>query len=305
MPWPCTRILVFRQRSDKVPERPINAAHVLIAKLGFGTEPMFSCVCSLASLPQRMTLSRRSRRYDLMLLPSDPAHAFMPYPPVPVPHAPTGTLEGMTFAAKDLFDVEGYPTGCGSPHLLALSGIKTRTAPIVQKLLDSGARLVGKTITDELAFSMSGKNAHFGTPVNGGAPDRIPGGSSSGSAAAVSNGLCDFALGTDTGGSVRAPANHCGLFGIRPTHGRVSLEACHDLSPSFDTCGFFTRDGRPFRASARLCSGRIRRLCPINLGSSLRPTRSRSWTRRCAARSPPSSSASRRPWAGRDAGGGE
>lgn len=181
-----------------------------------------------------------------MLLPSDPARAFMPYPPVPVPHAPTGTLEGMTFAAKDLFDVEGYPTGCGSPHLLALSGIKTRTAPIVQKLLDSGARLVGKTITDELAFSMSGKNAHFGTPVNGGAPDRIPGGSSSGSAAAVSHGLCDFALGTDTGGSVRAPANHCGLFGIRPTHGRVSLEACHDLSPSFDTCGFFTRDGTTF-----------------------------------------------------------
>ena len=130
--------------------------------------------------------------------------------------------------------------------MLAMSGIKTRTAPTVQTLLDAGARFVGKTITDELAFSMSGKNAHFGTPVNGGAPDRIPGGSSAGSAAAVSNGLCDFALGTDTGGSVRAPANHCGLFGIRPTHGRVSLELCHDLAPSFDTCGYFTRDGATF-----------------------------------------------------------
>jgi amidase len=170
----------------------------------------------------------------------------MPYPAVPVPHAPSGPLSGLTFAAKDLFDVAGYPTSAGSPHMLAMSGIKTRTAPTVQKLLDSGARLVGKTITDELAFSMSGKNAHFGTPVNGGAPDRIPGGSSSGSAAAVSNGLCDFALGTDTGGSVRAPANHCGLFGIRPTHGRVSLEGCHDLAPSFDTCGYFTRDGATF-----------------------------------------------------------
>ena len=74
-----------------------------------------------------------------------------------------------------------------------------------------------RRITDELAFSLNGKNAHFGTPVNGGAPDRIPGGSSSGSASAVSNGLCDIALGTDTGGSVRGPANHCGLFGIRPT----------------------------------------------------------------------------------------
>jgi amidase len=181
-----------------------------------------------------------------MLLNHDPAHAFMPYPAVPVPHASSGPLSGLTFAAKDLFDVAGYPTSAGSPHMLAMSGIKTRTAPTVQKLLDSGARLVGKTITDELAFSMSGKNAHFGTPVNGGAPDRIPGGSSSGSAAAVSNGLCDFALGTDTGGSVRAPANHCGLFGIRPTHGRVSLEGCHDLAPSFDTCGYFTRDGATF-----------------------------------------------------------
>jgi amidase len=181
-----------------------------------------------------------------MLLNHDPAHAFMPYPAVPVPHESSGPLSGLTFAAKDLFDVAGYPTSAGSPHMLAMSGIKTRTAPTVQKLLDSGARLVGKTITDELAFSMSGKNAHFGTPVNGGAPDRIPGGSSSGSAAAVSNGLCNFALGTDTGGSVRAPANHCGLFGIRPTHGRVSLEGCHDLAPSFDTCGYFTRDGATF-----------------------------------------------------------
>ncbi|MBB4038551.1 amidase [Microvirga flocculans] len=181
-----------------------------------------------------------------MLLDRDPARAFMPYPAVSVPHAARGPLSGLTFAAKDLFDVEGYPTSAGSPHMLAMSGIKSRTAPIVQTLLDSGARFVGKTITDELAFSMSGKNAHFGTPVNGGAPDRIPGGSSSGSAAAVSNGLCDVALGTDTGGSVRAPASHCGLFGIRPTHGRVSLELCHDLAPSFDTCGYFTRDAATF-----------------------------------------------------------
>jgi amidase len=181
-----------------------------------------------------------------MLLDADPARAFMPYPAAPVANAPAGPLAGLTFAAKDLFDVAGYPTSAGSPHLLAMSGVKTRTAPIVQRLLDAGARFVGKTITDELAFSMSGKNAHFGTPVNGGAPERIPGGSSSGSAAAVSNRLCDFALGTDTGGSVRAPANHCGLFGIRPSHGRVSLEGCHDLAPSYDTCGFFARDGGTF-----------------------------------------------------------
>ncbi|HEX2135260.1 MAG TPA: amidase [Microvirga sp.] len=190
-----------------------------------------------------------------MLLDADPALAFMPYPAARVPHAPRGPLSGLSFAAKDLFDVAGYPTSGGSPHLLAMSGVKTRTAPTVQVLLDAGARFVGKTITDELAFSLNGKNAHFGTPVNGAAPDRIPGGSSSGSASAVSNGLCDFALGTDTAGSVRGPANHCGLFGIRPTHGRISLEACLDLAPSLDTCGFFAGDGDTFVQVAAVLLG--------------------------------------------------
>src|SRR5450830_1908674 len=143
---------------------------------------------------------------------------------------------------KDIFDVAGFPTGCGNPHMLAMSGVKTASAPAVVALAQAGAKFVGKTYTDELAFSMNGKNAHFGTPRNGGAPDRIPGGSSSGSASAVSNGLADVALGTDTGGSVRAPASHCGLIGLRPTHARVSLKGCMDLAPSFDTCGWFARD---------------------------------------------------------------
>jgi amidase len=177
-----------------------------------------------------------------MLLEYDPAHAFMPYPNVEVANTPRGPLVGLTFAVKDLFDVAGYPTSAGNPHWLAMSSVKTKHAPLVQQLLDGGARFVGKTITDELAFSMNGKNAHFGTPINGGAPDRIPGGSSSGSAAAVSHRLCDIAIGSDTGGSVRAPANHCGLFGIRPTHGVLSLQGAHALSPSFDTAGFFARE---------------------------------------------------------------
>ena len=176
----------------------------------------------------------------------DPAHAFLPYPDAPVPCAPTGPLSGLGFGVKDLFDVAGYPTGGGQPFVLAMSGIKTRTAPTVRQLLDAGARFAGKTVTDELAFSMNGQNAHFGSPVNGAAPDRISGGSSSGSASAVSHRLCDFALGTDTGGSVRAPANHCGLYGLRPTHGRVSLEGALDLAPSFDTCGWFARDVATF-----------------------------------------------------------
>ncbi|MEJ5127430.1 amidase [Comamonas sp. MYb21] len=176
----------------------------------------------------------------------DPAHAFVPYPDVPVRHAATGPLSGLYFGVKDLFDIAGYPTGGGNPLLLALSGIKTQTAPTVQKLLDAGAALAGKTVTDELAFSMNGNNAHFGAPINGNAPERITGGSSSGSASAVSSRMCDFALGTDTGGSVRAPASHCGLYGIRPTHGRVSLESALALCHSFDTCGWFARDAHTF-----------------------------------------------------------
>jgi len=185
----------------------------------------------------------------------DPALAFLPYPDADVPHAGAGPLCGLTFAVKDLFDVAGYPTGGGSPFVLARSGIKRRTAPVVQRLLDAGARFVGKVVTDEFAFSMNGSNVHFGAPVNGAAPERISGGSSSGSAAAVSNRLADFALGTDTGGSVRAPASHCGLYGIRPTHGRLSLEAVMDLSPSLDTCGWLARDGRTFTRVAEVLLG--------------------------------------------------
>ncbi|MFT5532273.1 MAG: amidase [Candidatus Paceibacteria bacterium] len=173
------------------------------------------------------------------------AHCFIPYPEVAVANA-AGALSGLTFAVKDIFDVAGYPTGCGNPHMLALSGIKLTSASAVRALAQAGARFVGKTCTDELAFSMNGKNAHFGTPRNGGAPDRIPGGSSSGSASAVSNGLADVALGTDTGGSVRAPASHCGLVGLRPTHARVSLQGVMNLAPDFDTCGWFARDMATF-----------------------------------------------------------
>jgi amidase len=185
----------------------------------------------------------------------DPAHAFVPYPEVPVPRAATGPLAGLSFAAKDLFDVAGYPTGGGSPIVLAMSGIKTGHAAAVAQLLSAGAAFVGKTVTDEFAFSMNGNNAHFGAPINGAAPDRITGGSSSGSASAVSHRLCDFALGTDTGGSVRAPASHCGLLGLRPTHGRISLQGVLDLAPSLDTCGFFARDASTFARVADVLLG--------------------------------------------------
>ncbi|WP_436639238.1 amidase [Microbaculum sp. FT89] len=181
-----------------------------------------------------------------MLIQDDPIGAFMRYPAVAVAHAEAGPLSGLKMGVKDLFEVAGYPTGCGNPAKLAGSSIAIKNAPVVQALLDAGADFVGKTITDELAFSLQGQNAHYGTPVNSAAPDRIPGGSSSGSASATAGGLVDFALGTDTGGSVRAPASYCGLFGLRPTHARIDISGCMPLAPSYDTVGWFARDAVTF-----------------------------------------------------------
>jgi Asp-tRNA(Asn)/Glu-tRNA(Gln) amidotransferase A subunit family amidase len=142
------------------------------------------------------------------------------------------------------FDVEGSVTGFGSPDWAATHDAATSTAPAVAACQAAGARGTVKTVMDELAFSIAGENAHYGTPTNTAAPGRLPGGSSSGSAVAVAAGLVDFALGTDTGGSVRVPAAHCGLFGIRPTHGAVSTLGVLPMAPSFDTVGWFARDAR-------------------------------------------------------------
>jgi amidase len=158
-----------------------------------------------------------------------------------------GIASGLSFALKDVFDVEGVTACAGNPDWLRTHRAATRTAPAVAKLLDSGASLRGLTITDELTLGLSGENFHFGTPSNPAAPDRVPGGSSCGSAAAVAGGLVDFALGTDTGGSVRVPASYCGIFGFRPTHGRVSNTGVVPLAPSFDTVGWFARDAKVLR----------------------------------------------------------
>src|SRR5207253_10139519 len=106
--------------------------------------------------------------------------------------------------------------------------------------------LIGKTITDEVSLGILGENPFDGPPLNPRAPDRVPGGSSSGSASAVAQGLCDVALGTDTGGSVRVPASFCGLYGIRPTHGRLDLTGMMPQAPTSDTTGWFARDADTF-----------------------------------------------------------
>jgi len=155
--------------------------------------------------------------------------------------APGGPLSGLRFAVKDLYDVAGTRTGAGNPERLAEVPVALRHATSVLALLDAGAELVGKTVTDELAFSLSGTNVHYGTPKNPAAPGRVPGGSSSGSVSAVADGLVDFALGTDTGGSTRVPASYCGVFGLRATHGRISREGVFLLAPSFCSLGVFAR----------------------------------------------------------------
>ena len=133
-------------------------------------------------------------------------------------------------------------TGAGNPDWAARQKPAATSAPAVERLLRAGATLVGKTMTDELGFSLEGENAHYGTPVNPRCPDRLPGGSSSGSAVAVAAGLADLGLGTDTGGSVRVPASFCGLYGCRPSHGRVPLEGVVPFAPSYDTVGLVARD---------------------------------------------------------------
>ncbi|MFL5256560.1 MAG: amidase [Rhodopila sp.] len=177
---------------------------------------------------------------------TDSINAFVPGPRIRIDGAASGPLRGLTFAAKDLFDVAGVPTGGGNPDWARANPVPTKHARAVQTLLDAGATLIGKTVTDEVSLGILGENAFDGTPLNSRAPDRVPGGSSSGSAAAVAAGLCDTALGTDTGGSVRVPASFCGLYGIRPTHGRLDLTGMLPQAPGSDTAGWFARDAGTF-----------------------------------------------------------
>jgi len=149
----------------------------------------------------------------------------------------SGPLHGLRFAVKDTIDVAGFKTGCGNPTWRDSHPAAVVHAVCVEQLLRAGAHCVGKTISDELAFSLLGENHFYGTPLNAHAPDRVPGGSSSGSASAVACGLVDFALGTDTGGSIRVPASNCGIWGFRPSHGFASVAGVNPLAPSFDTVG--------------------------------------------------------------------
>lgn len=168
-------------------------------------------------------------------------NAFVPGETFSIERQVHGPLSGLTMSVKDMFDIAGHPTGAGNPDWRSSHALPAQHAALVQTLLDAGARFVGKTITEELAYSLVGENIHYGTPVNPHNPDCIPGGSSSGAAVAAAAGLCDFSVGTDTAGSVRLPASFCGLWGYRPSHGALSSQGVVPLAPSFDTPGWMSK----------------------------------------------------------------
>ena len=178
-----------------------------------------------------MTLESPPVRRGSAFVPHDLRH--------PIAGCPGGPLAGLTYVAKDMFALEGERCGAGSPEWFEDATPARENAAVIDALHDAGASLVGKTVCDELFYSVTGANADYGTPANPRWPGRLPGGSSSGSAAAVGAGLCDFALGSDTGGSVRIPAAFCGIFGIRTTTGAVDARGAMAMAPSFDAIGWF------------------------------------------------------------------
>jgi amidase len=182
-------------------------------------------------------------------------NAFCTHDNVHIDGTPGGPLAGLTFAAKDIYDIKGRTACCGNPDWLATHPPATRTAPAVERLLTAGATLAGMTITEELVMGLTGENPFYGSPVNIAAPGRVSGGSSSGSAAAVTAGLVDFALGSDTGGSVRVPASFCGIYGLRPTHNRIPLDGVMPFAASLDTVGWFARDAKLMRRVGEVLLG--------------------------------------------------
>lgn len=177
---------------------------------------------------------------------TDTVGAWVPHGRFVLAGRPGGPLAGLRFGAKDVFDVAGHPTGAGNPTWLATHAVPTTHSALVAACLDAGATLMGKLVTDELAYSLHGDNVHYGAPLNAAAPARVTGGSSSGSAAAVTARLLDFALGTDTGGSTRVPASYCGVWGLRTTHGLVSTAGLVPLHPGFDTATWLAHDAAIF-----------------------------------------------------------
>ena len=177
----------------------------------------------------------------------DPFGAFLPGPRTLLEPNGPGILSGLRFAVQDMIDVAGAVTGAGNPGWAAAQRPAMQSASAVDACLSAGAALVGKTVTDELGFSLEGSNPHYGAPINPRDPDALTGGSASGAAAAVAGGLADFALTVDSCGSARIPAAMCGLWAMRPSSGRVSADGILPLAPSFNAASWMARDPETLR----------------------------------------------------------
>jgi amidase len=188
----------------------------------------------------------------MISLPEDTVGAFVGRPRVLVTPAASGPLDGRRLAVKDIIDVQGVVTGAGVPAFAADHEPAPANAACVQALVDAGATVVGKTLTDELAYSLAGRNGHFPPAVNVAAPGRAVGGSSTGSAAAVAAGSVELGLGTDTAGSIRVPASYCGIHGWRSSHGAVDTRGIVHLAPSMDTVGLLANDAATLHTAARV-----------------------------------------------------
>ncbi len=176
-----------------------------------------------------------------------------------------GTLDGAIVSIKDLFDVAGEPTRAGST-ILAQAAPATADAPVVRRLRAAGAVIVAKTNMTEFAFSGVGVNPHYGTPGNPADRTRVPGGSSSGGAVAVADGLCEIAIGSDTGGSTRVPAALCGLVGFKPSQWRVPTQGAFPLSHTLDSIGPMARNvAHCAAADAVMAGGGAEPLTPMPL----------------------------------------
>jgi amidase len=201
----------------------------------------------------------------MIAVPSnDPLGALVPHTlDAPLPGREQGPLAGRTFMVKDLFAIKGRKVSNGNPDFYAHATPAHETAPVVARQLEAGASCTGITVCDEFFYSVLGTNVHYGQPINSRARQHVTGGSSCGSAAAVAGQLCDFALGSDTGGSIRVPASFSGLYGLRPTHGRIDPNGVTAMAPSFDTVGVLARDAELFRAVSHVLLDGARTDAPI------------------------------------------